>query len=104
MRTTRVLRSLRVLSDVHAGGTGRAGRVVRAVGAGLLVLGAAASPAVADSSPSASPSDDGAGPTSAGTSFRTATEVDQGQQATASASMGDYLYWSFPRMPGSGPP
>ncbi|MCZ4514192.1 hypothetical protein O3Q52_39885 [Streptomyces sp. ActVer] len=100
MRTTRVLSSLRVPTDVRAGGVGRAGR---AVGAGLLVLAAAASPAVADSSPSASPSDDGAGPTSAGTSFRTATEVDQGQQATASASMGDYLYWSFPADAGQRP-
>ena len=100
MRTTRVLSSLRVLSDVRPGGVGRAGR---AVGAGLLALGAAASPAVADSSPSASPSDDGAGPTSAGTSFRTATEVDQGEQATASASMGDYLYWSFPADAGQRP-
>ncbi|MFI6202092.1 hypothetical protein ACIBCS_43990 [Streptomyces phaeochromogenes] len=103
MRSSRVLSSLRVLSGVRAGGSGRAGRVVRAVGAGLLVLGAAASPAVADSSPSVSPSDDGAGPTSAGTSFRTATEVDQGQQATASASMGDYLYWSFPADAGQRP-
>ncbi|MEU0645207.1 hypothetical protein ABZ537_23145 [Streptomyces umbrinus] len=102
MRTTRVLSSFRVLRGVRAGGAGRAGRVVRAVGAGLLVLGAAASPAVADSSPSASPSDDDA-PTSAGTSFRTATEVDQGQRATASASMGDYLYWSFPADAGQRP-
>lgn len=93
----------RVSSVGRAGGAGRAGRVVRAVGAGLLVLGAAASPAVADSSPSASPSDDGAAPTSAGTSFRTATEVDQGQKATASASMGDYLYWSFPADAGQRP-
>ncbi|MEU5346116.1 hypothetical protein AB0H18_35660 [Streptomyces sp. NPDC020766] len=91
MRISRVLSSIRVSI------------VVRAVGAGLLVLGAAASPAVADSSPSASPSDDGAAPTSAGTSFRTATEVDQGQRATASASMGDYLYWSFPADAGQRP-
>ncbi|MFI1480520.1 hypothetical protein [Streptomyces sp. NPDC020747] len=91
MRISRVLSSIRVSS------------VVRGLGAGLLVLGAAVSPAVADSSPSASPSDDDSAPTSAGTSFRTATEVDQGQRATASASMGDYLYWSFPADAGQRP-
>ncbi|MCN9244681.1 hypothetical protein NGF19_28535 [Streptomyces sp. RY43-2] len=69
----------------------------------LLLLGAAASPAVADASPSASPSDDSAAPTSAGTSFRNATEIEQGQQATANASTGDYLYWSFPADAGQRP-
>lgn len=64
-------------------------------GAALLVLGLAAGPAAADSTPSASPSGDAAAPTSAGTSFRTATEIEQGRTATASASTGDYLYWSF---------
>ncbi|MEU5699208.1 hypothetical protein ACFFS2_00640 [Streptomyces aurantiacus] len=71
-------------------------KCARALSLGLLLLGLAAVPAVADSSPSASPSDDTDAPTSAGTSFRTAAEVDQGQRATASASTGDYLYWSFP--------
>ncbi|MEV0227040.1 hypothetical protein [Streptomyces sp. NPDC050704] len=74
-----------------------------AVSAALLTLAVAVSPAVADSTPSASPSEDSAAPTSAGTSFRTATEVDQGQRATASASMGDYLYWSFPADAGQRP-
>ncbi|MEU7100624.1 hypothetical protein AB0A66_20190 [Streptomyces longwoodensis] len=64
-------------------------------GAALLVLGLAAGPAAADSTPSASPSGDASAPTSAGTSFRTATEIEQGRTATASASTGDYLYWSF---------
>ncbi|MGW1533939.1 hypothetical protein [Streptomyces aureus] len=59
------------------------------------LLGATASPALADASPSASPSGDDSAPTEAGTSFRTATEVDQGVQATAGASAGDYLYWQF---------
>ncbi|MFJ8358096.1 hypothetical protein [Streptomyces sp. NPDC093984] len=71
-------------------------RIARVLTVAALLLGAAASPAVADSSPSASPSGDSAAPTSAGTSFRTATEIQQGQQATASASTGDYLYWQFP--------
>ncbi|MGW0710071.1 hypothetical protein ACWD4G_29640 [Streptomyces sp. NPDC002643] len=71
-------------------------RITRALGAALLMLGLAVSPAVADSTPSASPSADGDAPTEAGTSFRTATEFEQGQTATASASTGDYLYWSFP--------
>ncbi|TLS43856.1 hypothetical protein FE633_23780 [Streptomyces montanus] len=72
--------------------------------AGLfLLLGGTASPSVADSSPSASPSEDGDAPTRAGTSFRTATEIEQGQKATAGASTGDYLYWSFPADSGRRP-
>ncbi|MEZ7007510.1 hypothetical protein [Streptomyces sp. AD55] len=71
-------------------------RLIRTVSAALLVLGLSVSPAAADSSPSASPSGDGDGPTLAGTSFRTATEIEQGQRATANGSAGDYLYWSFP--------
>ncbi|GAT84459.1 hypothetical protein STXM2123_5160 [Streptomyces sp. F-3] len=68
-------------------------RITRVLGTALLALGLAAGPAAADSSPSASPSDDA--PTEAGTSFRTATEIEQGQRATATGSTGDYLYWSF---------
>jgi hypothetical protein len=67
-------------------------------GAALLTTAAAAT---ADTpSPSASPakgskSDKGA-PTEAGTSFLTATPFRPGQQATAGASTGDYLYWVVP--------
>ncbi|MFJ1809252.1 MULTISPECIES: hypothetical protein [unclassified Streptomyces] len=68
-----------------------------------LALGPAASPAAADSTPTASPSDDSSAPTEAGTSFRTATEIDQGRTATASGSAGDYLYWSFPADSGQRP-
>jgi len=50
----------------------------------------------ASASASGSSSSDDAAPTEAGTNFRTATPVKQGQQATASASTGDYLYWTFP--------
>ncbi|MEV5642338.1 hypothetical protein AB0L67_19530 [Streptomyces flaveolus] len=71
-------------------------RITRVLSTALLLLGLAAAPAAADSSPSASPSDDGGAPSSAGTSFRTATEIEQGQRATANGSAGDYLYWSFP--------
>ncbi|MEU9594778.1 hypothetical protein ACGF7W_22800 [Streptomyces sp. NPDC048219] len=71
-------------------------RITRALSTALLLLGLAAAPAAADSSPSASPSDDGGAPRTAGTSFRTAMEIEQGQEATASGSAGDYLYWSFP--------
>ncbi|MEU1513562.1 hypothetical protein ABZ490_15630 [Streptomyces sp. NPDC005811] len=78
-------------------------RITRVLGGALLALGLAAGPAAADSSPSASPSGDSAAPTSAGTSFRTAAEVEQGQTATASASTGDYLYWSFPADSGQRP-
>ncbi|WP_320777685.1 hypothetical protein [Streptomyces sp. CRN 30] len=72
----------------------RVTRAGKATGAALLALGLAAAPAAADSSPTPSAGADG--PTEAGTSFRTATEVDQGQRATADGSAGDYLYWSFP--------
>ncbi|MET8079219.1 hypothetical protein [Streptomyces sp. NPDC005303] len=80
-------------------------RITRALSVSLLMLGLAVAPAVADSSPtptdSASADDDV--PTQAGTSFRTATEVEQGQTATASGSTGDYLYWSFPADAGQRP-
>lgn len=46
--------------------------------------------------PSGSAAGSAAGPTEAGTAFRTATPVKLGQDATADASTGDYLYWSFP--------
>ncbi|MGC9500724.1 hypothetical protein [Streptomyces sp. WG7] len=78
-------------------------RITRAWGTAALLLGLAATPAAADSSPSASPSEDGGAPTTAGTSFRTATEIEQEQQATASGSAGDYLYWSFPADAGQRP-
>ncbi|MEE4540601.1 hypothetical protein V2S66_01290 [Streptomyces sp. V4-01] len=75
-------------------------------GAALTVLGGPASAddptgspadstgATATATPSAGGSD--AAPTEAGTNFRTAAVIDQGVQATASASAGDYLYWVFP--------
>ncbi|MFJ3757994.1 hypothetical protein [Streptomyces sp. NPDC090080] len=78
--------------------------ITRVLSAALLAVGLAAGPAVADdASPSPSASEDGGAPTQAGTSFRTATELDQGQQATASGSTGDYLYWSFPADSGQRP-
>ncbi|MGX5211657.1 hypothetical protein ACWKT3_23725 [Streptomyces violaceus] len=77
-------------------------RMVRALSVALLMLGLAAAPAAADSSPSPS-QDTSAVPTRAGTSFRTATEIEQGQRATASGSTGDYLYWSFPADTGQRP-
>ncbi|MFD5844864.1 hypothetical protein [Streptomyces chartreusis] len=78
-------------------------RITRVLSGALLALGLAAGPAAADSSPSPSASEEGGAPTTAGTSFRTATEVEQGQTATASASTGDYLYWSFPADAGQRP-
>ncbi|MEU9384597.1 hypothetical protein AB0D38_28110 [Streptomyces sp. NPDC048279] len=78
--------------------------ITRVLSAALLAVGLAAGPAAADdASPSPSASEDGGAPTQAGTSFRTATEIDQGQQATASGSTGDYLYWSFPADAGQRP-
>jgi hypothetical protein len=78
-------------------------RAVRVLSAALLALGLAAAPAAADSSPSPNASGEDGAPTRAGTSFRTATEVEQGQTATARASTGDYLYWSFPADAGQRP-
>ncbi|MFF5476666.1 hypothetical protein ACFY5C_04800 [Streptomyces sp. NPDC012935] len=78
-------------------------RITRVLSGALLALGLAAGPAAADSSPSPSASEEGGAPTTAGTSFRTAAEVEQGQTATASASTGDYLYWSFPADAGQRP-
>ncbi|MFD5009128.1 hypothetical protein [Streptomyces chartreusis] len=78
-------------------------RITRVSIGALLALGLAAGPAAADSSPSPSASEEGGAPTTAGTSFRTAAEVEQGQTATASASTGDYLYWSFPADAGQRP-
>ncbi|MEU7136298.1 hypothetical protein [Streptomyces sp. NPDC046261] len=63
-------------------------RTTRALTAGLLaatgLLGCATT-ATADDAP-----------TEAGTDFRTAVAIEQGQKATADASTGDYLYWQFP--------
>ncbi|MFE9771935.1 hypothetical protein ACFYOV_09735 [Streptomyces sp. NPDC005931] len=78
-------------------------RAIRVSSAALLALGLAAAPASADSTPSASASQDAGAPTRAGTSFRTATEFEQGRTATARASAGDYLYWSFPADAGQRP-
>ncbi|MGW6907909.1 hypothetical protein [Streptomyces sp. NPDC054940] len=78
-------------------------RITRVLSTAMLMLGLAVAPAVADSSPSPSASEDGGAPTEAGTSFRTATEIEQGQTATAGASTGDYLYWSFPADAGQRP-
>ncbi|MFJ9541058.1 hypothetical protein ACIRPX_27850 [Streptomyces sp. NPDC101225] len=78
-------------------------RITRALSAAALLFGLAVTPAAADSSPSPSASGDDSAPTTAGTSFRTAAEIDQGRPATASASTGDYLYWSFPADAGQRP-
>ncbi|MEV2210034.1 hypothetical protein AB0H86_00675 [Streptomyces sp. NPDC050997] len=78
-------------------------RITSVLSASLLMLGLAVAPAVADSSPSPSASDDSSAPTAAGTSFRTATEIEQGQAATANGSAGDYMYWSFPADAGQRP-
>ncbi|MBC2902223.1 hypothetical protein [Streptomyces cupreus] len=67
-------------------------RITRTSIAALLMLGLAAAPALAAEAP-----------TEAGTSFRTATEIAQGVEATASGSAGDYLYWSFPADAGGRP-
>ncbi|MFD3696108.1 hypothetical protein ACFWUZ_08090 [Streptomyces sp. NPDC058646] len=77
-------------------------RTVRVLTAALLAAAAALTTAgtAAAGTPPASPRPtDGKGdaaPTEAGTGFRTATPLRPGQQATAGASTGDYLYWVLP--------
>ncbi|MEU3353695.1 hypothetical protein [Streptomyces sp. NPDC037389] len=70
-------------------------RMKRALTAALLAgaaLLAPAATAVADDAPS-----------EAGTAFRTAVAIEQGQKATANGSTGDYLYWQFPAGAGQRP-
>ncbi|MFF9687475.1 hypothetical protein [Streptomyces sp. NPDC014623] len=83
--------------------TVKRGCVGALLAAAALLIPAGA--AVADGpSASASPAEgEGAGPTEAGTTFRTATALRQGQTATADASTGDYLYWAFPADAGQRP-
>ncbi|MEU0758304.1 hypothetical protein ABZ351_01325 [Streptomyces microflavus] len=71
--------------------------------AGLTLFTSAGAAVADDPSASASPGDEGAGPTEAGTTFRTATALQQGQTGTAQASAGDYLYWVFPADTGQRP-
>lgn len=65
---------------------------------GLALLTAAGAAFADDPSADPDPSASGSapGPTEAGTTFRTATAIQQDQRATAEASTGDYLYWVFP--------
>ncbi|WP_328535429.1 hypothetical protein [Streptomyces sp. NBC_00344] len=80
----------------------RTTRILPALLAGLALFASAGTAVAGTPSPSASSprsadgGDDAGAPTEAGTDFRTATAVAQGQRATASASTGDYLYWVFP--------
>lgn len=68
--------------------------------AGLAALVALLTPGAALAAPG---DDDDKSRSDAGTSFRTATEIEQGHRTTASASSGDYLYWSFPADAGQRP-
>ncbi|MCP9211100.1 hypothetical protein [Streptomyces cucumeris] len=68
----------------------KAGAVLALCAAALLT---AVAPAVADGQDGKDGKD---GLTEAGTNFRTATGLDQGEKGTASASTGDYLYWVVP--------
>ncbi|MFF3285949.1 hypothetical protein [Streptomyces sp. NPDC003023] len=73
-------------------------RIARMTTTGALTAAALLGPvgaAVADD-PSPSPSAQDGAPSEAGTTFRTATPIEQDQKATAKASSGDYLYWVFP--------
>ncbi|WP_328631352.1 hypothetical protein [Streptomyces sp. NBC_00356] len=75
----------------------------RQLAGGLL---GAATALLALAGPAAADESDGTAqkaPTEAGTSFRTAAQTQQDQKATASASTGDYLYWSFPADAGQRP-
>ncbi|MEV4443330.1 hypothetical protein AB0K09_30910 [Streptomyces sp. NPDC049577] len=67
------------------------------------VAGVLAGAALLLSSGAATADDADDKPTEAGTTFRTATPVAQGEKATADASNGDYLYWQFPAGAGQRP-
>ncbi|MFF9342740.1 MULTISPECIES: hypothetical protein [unclassified Streptomyces] len=71
--------------------------------AGAALLGPAAPGALADTPTPSAPAGGEAGPTEAGTTFRTAAAFRPGQQATAQAATGDYLYWVFPADTGERP-
>lgn len=93
MRTT-PRKAVRLLTVTAAG-------LLAAAALALTAGSAAADNPTADPGASASTTasaapDDAAAPTEAGTGFRTATVIRQGQEATADASAGDYLYWTFP--------
>ncbi|MGW4227735.1 hypothetical protein ACWEF9_00350 [Streptomyces sp. NPDC004980] len=78
--------------------------LVGALLAGVTLLTSAGGAVADDPSASASPAEgEAAGPTEAGTTFRTATAIQQEQTATADASTGDYLYWVFPADAGQRP-
>ncbi|MEU1127685.1 hypothetical protein ABZ371_29905, partial [Streptomyces sp. NPDC005899] len=71
---------------------------------GVTLLTSAGAAAADDPSPGASPDGaESAGPTEAGTTFRTATPLQQEQTGTADASTGDYLYWAVPADAGQRP-
>jgi hypothetical protein len=76
----------------------RSARIAAAVLTAGLLLGAGTGVAAADDGGGGG---EAAGPTEAGTTFRTAAGLTPGQTATAVASTGDYLYWSFPAGAGS---
>ncbi|MFF8806246.1 hypothetical protein [Streptomyces omiyaensis] len=71
--------------------------------AGAALLGPAAPGALADTPTPSATAGEEAGPTEAGTTFRTAAPFRPGQEATAQAATGDYLYWVFPADTGERP-
>ncbi|MEU8825481.1 hypothetical protein [Streptomyces sp. NPDC048636] len=71
----------------------KAGAVLALCAAALLT---AVAPAVADGDGGKDDRGGKDGLTEAGTNFRTATALEQGEKATAPASTGDYLYWVVP--------
>ncbi|MGW1200098.1 hypothetical protein ACWD4B_30305 [Streptomyces sp. NPDC002536] len=72
--------------------TGQMIKRTRRAMASVLLAGAA----LCAAAPAAVADTDDSAPSEAGTSFRTATPVKPGEQATAQGSTGDYLYWQFP--------
>ncbi|MBL1095571.1 hypothetical protein [Streptomyces coffeae] len=82
-------------------------RALRKAGAALALCAAAlftaAAPAVADGNDGKDAQNGKDGLTEAGTNFRTATALEQGEKATATASTGDYLYWAVPVAAGQVP-
>lgn len=89
----RLMRTARLLT---VGAASLLAAATVALTAGAAVADDPTANGTADPSATASADPGDAPPTQAGTNFLTATVVRQGQQATADASAGDYLYWVFP--------
>ncbi|GHI85384.1 hypothetical protein ACWGF3_26155 [Streptomyces xanthophaeus] len=90
------MRTVRVLSAALLAGAAALAALGTAAGTATAATPSASPSPATSPAKGAAPGKGDAAPTEAGTSFRTATPLRPGQQATAGASTGDYLYWVLP--------